>query len=104
MWKYISLRVRIFSLLGALIVTALVGGLATIWHTGATDALFTSLIDKNMASFQAAEGLEIALLRQKGYLTYYFLDGNPDWLEKLQQNHQEFLKWLAKAHTLASTQ
>jgi signal transduction histidine kinase len=102
-WKYISLRVRIFSLLGALIITALAGGLATIWHTGATDALFTSLIDKNMASFQAAEGLEIALLRQKGYLTYYFLDGDPDWLDKLQQNHQSFLKWLAKAHNLATT-
>jgi CHASE3 domain sensor protein len=102
-WKYISLRVRIFSLLGALIITALAGGLATIWHTGATDALFTSLIDKNMASFQAAEGLEIALLRQKGYLTYYFLDGNPEWLKKLQENHQRFLKWLAKANNLATT-
>jgi signal transduction histidine kinase len=103
MWKYISLRARIFLLLGALIFTALVGGLVTIWHTGATDALFTSLIDKNMASFQAAEGLEIALLRQKGYLTYYFLDGNPEWLNELKQNHQTFLEWLEKAHNSATT-
>jgi signal transduction histidine kinase len=103
MWKYISLRARILILLGGLIFTALVGGLATIWHTGATDALFTSLIDKNMASFQAAEGLEIALLRQKGYLTYYFLDGNPEWLNELQHNHQSFLEWLRKAHYLATT-
>ncbi len=103
MWKYLSLRARIFSLLGALIFTALVGGLVTIWHTGATDALFTSLIDKNLASSQAAEGLEIALLKQKGYLTYYFLDGNPEWLHKLQENHQSFLELLRQAHHSATS-
>jgi signal transduction histidine kinase len=103
MWKYISLRARIFLLVGALIFTALVGGLVTIWHTGATDDLFTTLIDKNISSFQAAEGLEIALLSQKGYLTYYFLDGNPEWLQKLKENHQSFLQWLTKAHNSATT-
>jgi signal transduction histidine kinase len=103
MWKYISLRARIFLLLGTLVCTALVGGLVTIWHIGATDALLTTLLDKNMASFQAAEGLEIALLSQKGYLTYYFLDRNPEWLQKLRENHQSFLKWLRKAHNSATT-
>jgi hypothetical protein len=67
-------------------LTSLVGGLVTIWHTGASDTLFTSLIDQNLASYQAAEGLEIALLQQKGSLTYFFLDGNPEWLEKLPHN------------------
>jgi signal transduction histidine kinase len=90
-------------LLGALILTALVGGLVTIWHTGATDDLLTSLIDKNMASFQAAEGLEIALLKQKGYLTYFFLDGNPEWLAQLQQDNQSFVDWLNKAHNSATS-
>jgi signal transduction histidine kinase len=98
-----SLRVRILLLLGALILTALVGGLVTIWHTGATDDLLTSLIDKNMASFQAAEGLEIALLRQKGNLTYFFLDGNPEWLVQLQKDNQNFVEWLNKAHLSATT-
>jgi len=103
MWKYISLRARIFLLLGTLIFTSLVGGLVTIWHIGTTDVLLTTLIDKNMASFQAAAGLEIALLSQKGYLTYYFLDSNPEWLEKLEENHQSFLSWLRKAHNSATT-
>jgi CHASE3 domain sensor protein len=102
-WNFLSLRVRILLLLGALILTALVGGLVTIWHTGATDALLTSLIDKNMASFQAAEGLEIALLKQKGYLTYFFLDGNQEWLDQLQKDHQSFVEWLNKAHNSATT-
>ncbi len=103
MWKYISLRARIFLLLGALVCTALAGGLVTIWHTGATDALLTSLIEKNITLSQAAEGLEISLLGQKGYLTYYFLDGNPEWLDKLQQNHQSFLDWSAKARNLTDS-
>jgi signal transduction histidine kinase len=102
-WTYISLRARILLLLGALMLTSLIGGLVTIWHTGAADTLFISLIDKNLASYQAAEGLEIALLKQKGYLTYYFLDGNPEWLDKLKQDHESFLDWLAKANTSATT-
>jgi signal transduction histidine kinase len=103
MWKYISLRARIFLLLGTLIFTALVGGLVTIWHTGATDVILTTLLEKNMASFQAAEGLELALLNQKGYLTYYFLDGNPEWLNELKKNHQSFMQWLEKAYNSATT-
>jgi signal transduction histidine kinase len=102
-WNYISLRVRILFLLGALILTAMVGGLVTIWHTGVTDHLLTALIDKNMASYQAAEGLEIALLKQKGYLTYFFLDGNPEWLDQLQKDNQSFLEWLNKAYNSATT-
>ena len=103
MWKYISLRARIFLLLGALILTSVVGGLMTIWHTGATDDLFSSLIDKNLASYQAAEGLELALLKQKGYLTYFFLDGDPEWLSKLNQDHLTFRDWLVKAHISATS-
>lgn len=101
MWKFFSLRLRIYLLLGALVTVSVAGGLVTVWHIGATDLLFSSLIDKNISSFQAAEGLEIALLRQKGYLTYYFLDSNEEWLEKLHQNHMIFLEWLEKARSYA---
>jgi signal transduction histidine kinase len=68
------------------------------------DSLFTSLIDKNFASFQAAQGLEAALLMQRGLTTYYFLDGNPDWLKQLEQYHQVFLEWLGKARKSAYTE
>jgi len=103
MWKRLSLRARIFLLLTALVLTTLAGGLVTIWHTDAIDSLLTSLIDKNVASFQAAEGLETALLMQKGYLTYYFLDGNPEWLEKLNSHQQTFIESLEEAKKSAYT-
>lgn len=102
-WKRLSLRTRIFLILAALLLTTLVGGLVTMWHTEATDSLFTALIDKNLTSFQAAEELENSLLIQKGYLTYFFLDGDPEWLRKLEAYNQEFQKWLNKARQSAYT-
>ncbi len=103
MWKRLSLRTRILLVLAALLLTTLAGGLVTMWHTKATDALFEALIDKNLASFQAAEELENSLLMQKGYLTYFFLDNNPEWLQKLETYSQGFRKWLSKARQSAYT-
>jgi len=102
MWKRLSLRARIFVLLAALGVTTLGGGLITIWHTEATDSLFSSLVDQHLASFRAAEDLENSLLLQKGFLTYFFLDGNPDWLEQLKRHHQKFQNALQEARRSAS--
>ena len=103
MWKGLSLRARILALLVALIATTLVGGLVTLWHNEAMDYLLASLVEKNMASFQAAEQLETSLLRQKGYLTYFFLDGNPKWLKEINKNNLAFRAWLAKARKSAAT-
>ncbi|OGP71758.1 MAG: histidine kinase [Deltaproteobacteria bacterium RBG_13_60_28] len=56
-----------------------------------------------MASFQAAEELETSLLRQKGFLTYYFLDGNPEWIREIDENQRAFNEWLQKARKSAYT-
>ncbi|MCL4501752.1 MAG: MCP four helix bundle domain-containing protein, partial [Deltaproteobacteria bacterium] len=104
MWKRLSLRARIYILLAALICTTLLGGLVTLWHTRSMDSLLVSLIDKNVASFQAAEELEASLLHQKGFLTYFFLDGNPDWLGQMEQHQREFSRWLQKARKSAYTE
>ena len=104
MWKRLSLRTRIFLLLIALVCTTLLGGLVTLWHTRAMNSLLSALIDQNLASFQAAEELETSLLQQKGYLTYYFLDGNPDWLKQMEQHQQAFTDSLQKARKSANTE
>jgi signal transduction histidine kinase len=104
MWKGLSLRARILLLLAVLVLTTLGGGLVTLWHNGAMDSLLASLVEKNVASFHAADELEASLLRQKGFLTYYFLDGNPDWLRQMEQYHRAFLEWLQKARKSAYTE
>ncbi len=104
MWKSLSLRTRILVLLIALVITTIGGGLVTLWHNEAMDSLLTSLIDKNVASYHAAEELENALLQQKGFLTYYFLDGNPEWLKEIDRYNATFEDWLGKARKSAYTE
>jgi len=103
MWKNLSLRTRIAALLTALVLTTIGGGMVTLWHNAAMDSLLTSLIEKNMASYHAAEELEAALLQQKGFLTYYFLDGDPQWLKEIARYNRAFEEWLEKARETAYT-
>jgi signal transduction histidine kinase len=57
----------------------------------------------NVSSLKAAEELELALLSQKGFLSNYFLDGDPVWLKKLEEKKANFLDWLNKASQAALT-
>ncbi len=104
MWRRLSLRTRILVLLVGLVLTTIGGGVVTLWHNEAMDSLLTSLIDKNVASYHAAEELETALLQQKGYLTYYFLDGNSEWLKEIARYNLAFDTSLEKARKTASTE
>ena len=74
-----------------------------IWYTYRMEALFGRLLEKDMAALQAEEGLENALMNQKGFVSYYFLDGNPEWLQKLGEYRQAFAAGLKKARELART-
>ncbi len=74
-----------------------------MWHTYRMGHLFTSVIDTAVMGLQAAEELETALVRQKGLTTYYFLDGNPDWLSQLEELNESFNTWLKKARNSAQT-
>ena len=96
----ISLRTRIYLLLTALVLVTLLGGLVMVWYTYRMDGLLTNIISKNMATFYAAEGLEIALVNQKGFVSYYFLDGDPDWLRQLGEHRQVFKERLKEGKAL----
>jgi len=74
-----------------------------VWYTYQMDELLTRIIDKNVAAFQAAESLEIALVNQKGFVSYYFLDGDPDWLRQLGEYRQIFKNQLDKTIALVET-
>ncbi|MCK5845395.1 MAG: hypothetical protein KAG97_11850, partial [Victivallales bacterium] len=63
--------------------------------------LLTEVIDKDVNALLAAEELETALLNQKGFVTYYFLDGDPNWLEQLEFHRRAFAKWLGQARESA---
>jgi signal transduction histidine kinase len=104
MWKRFSLRVRLFFIVGALTLITLAGGSVMVWYTYETDVLLRKIVDWEVAALQTSKGLQTALLNQKGFVSYFFLDGDPGWLEKLGQFRQAFKEHLDKARKTAPTQ
>ncbi|MFC1815817.1 hypothetical protein ACFL0M_07700 [Thermodesulfobacteriota bacterium] len=100
----ISLRARIYSILTAMVSITLMGGLVTVWYTYRMESVLTSIIEKNLYAYQAALGLETALVNQKGFVSYYFLDGDPDWLRQLGEYRQIFRERLNRAIRLVENE
>ena len=101
MWYRLSLRKRVFLLLAALVFITFVGGLVMVWYTYRSEEVLTSIVDRNLAAFESAAALESALVNQKGFVSYYFLDGDPDWLRQLGEYRQIFKERLNRARSLA---
>ncbi|HSO19371.1 MAG TPA: ATP-binding protein [Desulfosarcina sp.] len=72
-----------------------------IWYSYSIEGVLTGITDKNLVAFQSAESLEIALVNQKGFVSYYFLDRNPDWLVQLETYRRIFSEQLGHARALA---
>jgi signal transduction histidine kinase len=100
----ISLRIRIIILLIALIITTIGGGLVTIWYADTFNSIFISVVDRDVASFELAEELESALIMQKGLTSYYFQDGDQNWLVQLAHYQKLFEEKLKKAREQARTE
>ena len=67
-----------------------------VWYTLQMDSLFKNLADKDLATLRTVGALENSLANQKGFVSYYFTDGNPEWLKKLEDYRLDFAKQLDK--------
>ena len=103
MRKYVSLRARIYAILFTLIVITFMGSMIIVWYTFRMEEILISITEKHLQTFQTAESLEIALVNQKGFVSYYFLDGDPEWLRQLGEYRQIFKERLTAARHLADT-
>lgn len=101
-WNFLGLRGRIFLILTVLVLITLGGGSVMIWYTYRMESLFEVIINMDLAAFQTAQNLEIALANQKGYASYYFMDGNPKWLKRLEEQRANFNEQFPKAKKLAT--
>ncbi len=95
-----SLRQRVYLANAVLLGITVMGTIAMIWYTYKTEDLFTGIITRHIPMYQAAEALETSLLNQKGYLSYYLLDKNPEWLRQLADFKRDFENQLASAKPL----
>ena len=85
MWQRLRLKQRIYLILAVMVAVSAGAGIMTIWYTYRVENMITTLIDSHVAVFEAAEALENALINQKGYVSYFFLDSDPNWLEQLDR-------------------
>ena len=58
----LSLRQRIYTILAALVIITVSGGLIMVWHTYRMERLIGGIISHDLAGFQAAAALESALV------------------------------------------
>jgi signal transduction histidine kinase len=103
MWQKFTLRTRIYFLVACLLAITLGSSLVTVWFTYRMNTLVASMVDKDILAFRVAQELSKALIMQKGYVTYFFQDGDPEWLLQLQQHHHAFEQWLVTARATADT-
>ncbi len=103
-WQKMSLRARLYVILFALVFITMAGGVVTVWYTYRMEDLLTSVTEKDIAGFQTAEALEIALVNQKGFVSYYFIEGDAEWLRKLGEFRQIFKERLNDALHMAESE
>ncbi len=99
-WKRLGLSTRIFAILFLLLITTFGMGLTSIWYAGQFNSMLNRAVGEDMAALEAAEGIEAALESQKGFATYYFLDGDSKWLKELAVYRKAFENWLGHAFEL----
>ncbi len=97
---HLTLRAKIFFIFMVMAAITVAGGIIMLWYTYKIDNMLVTMIQKEIVLYKAAQEMELALANQKGFLTYYFVDGNDKWLESLGKYREVFRKSLDKASSL----
>ena len=100
MIKHLTLRSKIFFIFMVMAAITVAGGIIMLWYTYKIDNMLVTMVQKEIVLYKAAQEMELALANQKGFLTYYFVDGNDKWLESLGRYREIFRKSLDKAYSL----
>jgi signal transduction histidine kinase len=103
MWNPVSLRTRIYAILSTLVLITFMGSMIMVWYTFRVEEILISITEKHLRAFLTAESLETALVNQKGFVSYFFLDGDPEWLRQLGEYRQIFKERLSTAKQLTDT-
>ncbi|MBF0103771.1 MAG: MCP four helix bundle domain-containing protein [Deltaproteobacteria bacterium] len=98
MFFKLSLRTRILIILLFIMIMAITGAVVTIWYIHQVDGSLKNIIDRSTKALNSAHEFDNALAMQKGYVSYFFLDGNPAWLDQLKKYQNLFDTKLAEAN------
>ncbi|WP_299977320.1 ATP-binding protein [Desulfobacula sp.] len=81
----LSLKNRVYLLNAVLLCITVIGAVLMVWYTYKTEKIFKNIIDKNIMIYQSAEALGTSLVNQKGFVSYYLLDHDPAWIDRLNK-------------------
>lgn len=98
-----NLRHRVLAILAGFVLITFLLGLVLVWYTFRIEGLIASITEKDLSAFQQAEALENTLMKQKGLVSYFILDGSPDWLHQQQDLRRAFLDQLARIRSASET-
>jgi signal transduction histidine kinase len=96
----ISLRTKLICIFAAMTMMVVGCSLVMVWNTRQVTGMFGRVVQKDLVQYRTAQEMEMALADQKGLLTYYFVDGNKEWLEAVDRFHSMFQRKLKKAQSL----
>lgn len=99
---HLSIKNRVYLVNAILLSTTLIGAVLMVWYTYKIEWVFKDIITKNLAISQSVDDLSISLVNQKGFVSYYLLDSNPDWLVQLARYRRLFKEHLEKVKSLTS--
>lgn len=91
------------AIIGVLLLALVSSGAAllTAWQVG---ELMEEAAEESLPNVRAAEGLELALLEQQGWVLSYTLEpGKRDWLAQLEARKPPFERWLNEAESTVRT-
>ena len=81
----------IFAAIAVGTALVVVSGLVALYSALQIGRLFRFAVNENFPALRAAEELEIALLKQRGFVSSYMIDGgNREWLEELERRKDDF--------------
>ena len=89
---HLSLKTRVYLVNAILLTVTVIGAVLMIWYTYKIEKVFNQIIHKNMVILRSTEDLERSLIDQKGFVSYYFLDNDPEWLSRLDHYRSIFNK------------
>jgi len=87
---HLSLKTRVYLVNAILLCITLVGAVLMVWYTYKIEKVFKNIISRNVMIFESAEAMGTALVNQKGYVSYFFQDGNQEWLVELARYRTVF--------------
>src|SRR5512146_252421 len=92
----LSLRLRIYLVLGLLMTVTVGGGAFMLWYGTRLQTFFSGIFERQVYALDAAMRLESSLAAQRGFLTYYSLDFDQAWLKRLVEQQGAFERELAR--------